>query len=95
MKPHTNIYKNKLTSLIRATKQNYYTDRFKKASSDQKKRSWNVLNEILGRNTKLSVTPDTAVQTKVNNMTKSIELPDKFNSFFASIGKNLSQQIYP
>lgn len=87
-------YKNKLTSLIRDSKANYFTVRLKTASGDQKK-SWKVLNEILGRSNKSSVIPDTAVPTQSDNYIIQDPLSDRLNRYFASVGKNLSQQLGP
>lgn len=50
-----------------------------------------MLNEVLGRNNKISVIPDTVVQNQPSND----NLSNIFNNYFSSVGKNLSQNICP
>lgn len=48
-----------------------------------------MLNEVLGRNNKISVIPDTVVQ----NQPGKDNLSNICNNYFSSVGKNLSQNI--
>lgn len=81
------------------SKRRYYTEYITAYHSDQKK-SWQVLNEILGHKHKNTILPDTKVKGNSKNVentteevTNSDELANKFNDHFVSIGKNLSQKI--
>ncbi|KAI9999669.1 hypothetical protein NQD34_018478 [Periophthalmus magnuspinnatus] len=82
-------YKNKLTKIIRTSKQMYFTVKFNNVLGNQKE-SWKVLNEILSRTQKPSVLPDTVVQNELNGNTN---LSNIFNNYFASVGKQLSKNI--
>ncbi len=99
IKKHIQSIEIKLTQVIRMSKRRYYTEWIKVYQGDQKK-SWQVLNEILCRKHKNTTLPDTKIkrnsknaENTTGNATNNVELANKFNDHFVSIGKNLSQKI--
>ncbi len=85
-------YRNRLTALIRVSKRNYYADKLKEFKHNSKQ-TWNVLNNILGRNNK----PTIASQFKLNNIQVSDPtlIANGFNSYFVNVGSNLAREIPP
>ena len=80
------IYRNKLTHLIRKSKQNHYTELINASKGDSKE-SWKVINNVLNRGHKRTVLPDLA--------NGSIDdLANDLNDYFVSIGENLAQKNY-
>ena len=79
------IFRNKLTHIIRKSKCNYYTGRLNAVQGDSK-RTWAVLNKVLNRGQRSLVLPDTA------NRNLPL-LTDSFNNYFASIGQELANRI--
>lgn len=83
-------YRNKLTQLLRIAKKDYYLHIFNSIKGDIKK-TWNQINNLLGKR-KLTGMPN----VMFNNGTKYetvADIVDEFNSYFASIGSNISQNI--
>ncbi len=81
-------FRNKLTHIIRKSKRDRYTGRINSTQGDSKK-TWQVLNEVLGRGRKGTVLPDTNGNTSkdINDLTNS------FNNHFVSLGENLASKI--
>ena len=79
---------NKLTNIIRKSKRDHYTERLKSTQGDSK-RTWQVLNEVLGRGQKGTILPD----TNGNGSKNVINLTNSFNNHFASLGENLASKI--
>ena len=71
-------------------KKRYYAEKFHHLKNNIKL-TWRLINEILGNN------PNKSISTKFNINDKCItdqqEIANHFNSFFASIGTKISQQI--
>ena len=71
-------------------KKRYYADKFHK-NKNNIKLTWRLINEVLGNN------PNKNVSTKFNINDKCItdqqEIANHINSFFASIGTKITQQI--
>lgn len=89
------IYKNKLTKLIRVSKQNHYTSIIEASRGDQKK-CWKILNKVLNRNKKDSVYPDNKSQTMdPYNPISDDDMANKFNNYFSSIGETITKTINP
>ena len=83
-------YKNKLTTLIRLSKRNYYHNKLNECKYSSKQ-TWNVLNNILGRSTK----PTGSSYFNVDNNTISdpLKIADCFNKYFSNVGPELSRSI--
>ena len=71
-------------------KKKYYAEKFHQLKNNIKL-TWRLINEVLGNN------PNKSISTKFNINDKCItdqqEIANHFNSFFASIGTKISQQI--
>ena len=71
-------------------KKRYYAEKFHQLKNNIKL-TWRLINEVLGNN------PNKSISTKFNLNDKCItdqqEIANHFNSFFASIGTKISQQI--
>jgi len=85
-----NKYKNKLTTIIRAAKINYYKNKFQEVSFNPKL-TWKVINEILNKN-------DDAKVIKLDDKTfdvknEPLNIAIIFNNFFINIGNCLACNI--
>ena len=83
-------YKNKLTSVIRASKKQYYCNLLDVHKHDLKK-TWGVLNDLLGNRRKKPL-PDSFVFNG-SVVSDSQNISDGFNDFFVNIGPNLASKI--
>ncbi len=83
-------YKNKLTTLIRLSKRNYFAMKLNECKYDSKQ-TWNVLNNILGRSAKSSASSYFKVDNNI--ISDSVTIADNFNNYFANIGPELSRSI--
>jgi Reverse transcriptase (RNA-dependent DNA polymerase) len=86
-------YRNKLNSLIRTTKNEFYKNKIEGAGKDYKK-IWTVINEVTGsvKNTKQidnTVIVNEQNEHIHNNETKA----EVFNQFFTNLGNKMSEQI--
>ena len=84
------VYRNKLTSLIRASKKTYFCNLLDMHKSDLKK-TWGVLNDLLGDKRKKKL-PDSFV-INGSNVSDPQQIADGFNDFFSNIGPNLASKI--
>ena len=84
-------YRNKLTSLIRTSKRRYYAEKLEESKFNSK-RTWNVLNDILGRqNGHKQISSSFKINGSPNSDPQTIA--DKFNSYFVNIGPQLAHKI--
>jgi len=83
-------YRNKLTSLIRISKRNYYNKKCNDCGNDAKK-MWSLINGLLSKRAGRKV----AEKIIVNNIevTNEIDIAEEFNKFFASIASELDDSI--
>ena len=83
-------FRNKLTHLIRISSKKYYQNKFNSYKNNIK-RTWQTINDILGKNNK------SAGPAYFSDGTSKISDPkliaSKFNKFFAEIGPKLASQI--
>ena len=98
-KPDSQIIKDRYKSLrnlflsrMRTAERNYYARLIEDASGDQKK-TWRVLNEIIGRNNKKCTFPDKLNNSKNELLTEPKEIADEMNHFFSNIGLTLAKDI--
>lgn len=75
-------YRNQLTSVIRAAKQQYYTQRLSRQAGDTKK-TWQTINNLLGRK---RPTLPTCFDFDGNSVTGNLNLAQHFNDYFSSVG---------
>ncbi|XP_060845463.1 uncharacterized protein LOC132925050 [Rhopalosiphum padi] len=83
-----NKYKNKLTTIIRAAKVNYYKNKFQEVSSNPKL-TWKLINEILDKNNNKN---DDVEVVKLDDV-KKLKIANIFNNFFINIGNSLACNI--
>lgn len=84
-------YNNRLKHLIRNSKRNYYFDKFNSFNGNIKK-TWTCINEILGRNTKKGVLPESFLVNNTACKDKQV-IANHFNKFFTNIGQSLAAKI--
>ena len=84
-------YNNTYTKIIRKAKHKYYNDKFKEFSKDSKK-TWQTINEILGRKKGFNDIPQRFVSND-KILSGSLEIAEGFNEFFVNIGPNLAKSI--
>ena len=84
------VFKNKLTSILRTCKRQYFTDIFQKCKGNMKQ-TWNKINDILG-NKKHNVIPN-EMYTGKNKFSTREQIVEEFNSYFVNIGKKITNSI--
>ena len=88
------LYINKICSLIRLSKKNYYFDYFNDNIANMKK-TWEGINNLLHRKTK-PLKCISAVKDPTNNhsvIRDPSRIPDIFNKYFSSVGDNLASRL--
>ena len=83
---HFNKYRNKLTVVLRLSKQHYYSTLFNNASNNIKK-TWTLINKTLNRSNEKKMD-----QLKINNahISDDHEMAEAFNLHFATVAPNLN-----
>jgi len=76
----------------RAAKKLYFTSKLE-ANANNPKKTWETLNEILGKNKK-SETVEKICKNGVN-VTDPVEIANCFNSFFTAVGQQISDSVPP
>jgi hypothetical protein len=78
--------------VLRGAKRLYFTSKLEENAGNPKK-TWETLNEILGK----SRHTETVDRINVNGIPSSdpVEIANQFNSFFTSIGKEISDRVQP
>jgi hypothetical protein len=85
-------YKTLYLKTVRAAKKLYFTSKLD-ANAGNPKKTWETLNEILGKPKK----NDSVSQININEIPESdpTKIANHFNTFFTSIGKKISNDIPP
>ena len=85
-------YKTLYQRIIRAAKKLHYQRKLEQNASNPKK-TWETLNEILGKQRG----SDTVSQIKINGVPEEniAKIADHFNTFFTSIGQEISDSVPP
>ena len=81
-----------LKKSIREAKKNYYNNLFMKFKCDIKG-TWKTINDILNRTKKKNTFPSFFRDEENNIITDKLQISNKFNTFFATIGSNLAKKI--
>jgi hypothetical protein len=78
--------------VLRAAKKLYFTSKLRENANNPKK-TWETLNEILGKSKK----SESVEKISVNGITTSdpCEIANRFNSFFVSVGQQISNSVPP
>lgn len=90
------VYRNKLCSLIRLSKQKYYTKFFPDSLNNVKK-TWQGINDILSRNPK-NTNPIQFLKDPNNNYSISSDprrIATIINEHFSSVSQNLANKLPP
>ena len=82
--------RNEITKATKRAKKWHYREQLKSDQCNQKK-SWNVIEGILGQDTMGSSITD--LNINVETCTDSLIMADHSNSYFANIGRNLSSSF--
>lgn len=83
-------YKNKLTSIMRRAKKDYYTNLLIDNKSNIK-RMWKVLREVMG--SEVNCCQPLYLTNEQNLEISGGKMADEFNSFFCNVGPNLAKTI--
>ena len=86
------LYNAILKKNIRLTKMNNYAEKFEKYKLDMH-RTWSTITEALNKNEKKDAYPNYFMVDGFKTDSKT-DIASSFNSFFANIGKNLSEKIH-
>lgn len=86
------IYKNKLVSIIRISKKDYYHTLLNKYKSNTKK-TWEVLNSIIKTNRGKVDYPNYFVNDESGIINKVNDIVNTFNEYFVNVGFKLAQEI--
>ena len=84
-------YRDKLNSLIRISKRNYYKKYFTEHLQNTKK-TWTGINELLG-NKRKSLKNNISLCVKNNIVTDQINVANTFNKYFIDVAENLSVNL--
>ena len=84
-------YRNKLNSLIRKSKKEYYYKKFESVK-DNLQKTWKTINNIIGRKKKGTIQTQ-FVGTDGGNISDPQVISDAFNDFFVNIGPKLASTI--
>ena len=87
-------YRNKISTLTRTSKGQFYLNYFNDNLSNMKK-TWEGINNLLNRNKKKPVRINAIKQPTGNIITKNIKtcIPNIINGHFTNIGPNLAKQL--
>ena len=87
-------YSNKLTKIIALAKKSYYSSALNQNKNNQKK-IWEIIRSIIPLKSKSTSSFFDCFNTKkiVNTSTDPKSIPNSFNKFFCTIGKNLADDI--
>ena len=82
-------YRNKVNTIIKAAKENYYKTKITSNSSDPRK-MWDTINTLLGKNKpKLPL----SFNVNGNSITDPYNVATSFNDYFSNIGNTLARNI--
>nr|CAI5865258.1 unnamed protein product [Callosobruchus analis] len=85
-------YRNKITNLIKTSKNNYYSQKFIEAGNNYRK-SWDVINEITNNNNNTKKIDIKAVTFNSNRLSSPMDIANAFNRHFNDIGEQITSQI--
>ena len=85
-------YKNKLISIIRISRKEYYKNKLDH-NKDNIKGIWNILNSIIRDGVKQNSLPKYFKEDDIENYNME-EVADRFNHFFVNVGPDLESKIW-
>ena len=84
-------YRNKLSSCLRYAEKQYYFELIQKYKSNLRK-SWNIIKSIINKN-RSNITQNKFRLSEGTFVTNGVEICDRFNDFFTTIGSSLDKKI--
>ena len=84
-------YRNKITELLRISKQTYYQKYFEE--NKYSKRIWQSIHEIISSRKSKKDNTISIIVVYGDTITAPTEMAESFNYFFTSIGKNLQKKV--
>ena len=84
-------YSNKLTSIKRIAKQNFYAHMIQLNKNDLSKQ-WQLINQILERNNKHKASLAKLINEKNESLTRNVEICNNLNSYFINIGPKMASK---
>ena len=84
-------YKNKLTSILRITAQNYYCSMLEEQKANVKE-TWKILNEVINKCKNKPTYPEYFIKNH-KRISKKEDIANGFNNFFTNVGPNLAKNI--
>ena len=91
LKKNTNIYKNKLTSILRTAEKEYYSKVLTDAKGNIKSK-WKILNSVINTKTNTFKLASHFECNGINIVSKQSNA-DEFNNFFVDVASNLGKMI--
>ena len=85
-------YSNKLTSIKRIAKQNYYTHMIQLNKNDLSKQ-WRLINQILEKNNKQKASTTKLINEKNESLISNVGICNNLNSYFINIGPKMASKI--
>ena len=82
--------RNKVSRLLKKSKQSYFSDKFD-ANKQNPKKSFGVINEALGRQSSRKVVSEVLVDN--NKLTNKGDIANAFNDYFSNIGSRLAENF--
>ena len=83
-------YRNMLTKIIRSAKENYCKSELKQHAGDKKK-TWNILNSMMGKNTQSHLPAMMNFDDKA--LSSNLDIAEEFNKYFCNLPLNLAQNV--
>ena len=87
-------YRGILKNVLRKAKQIYYESKFKENQNNPKK-TWNIISELMGKNTDPSNSPQQLKNDKDETVVDDKNKAEILNKFFSEIGIKLKNAIIP
>ena len=87
-------YRGILKNVLRKAKQIYYESKFKENQNNPKK-TWNIISELMGKNTDPSSSPQQLKNDKDETVVDDKNKAEILNTFFSEIGIKLKNAIIP
>ena len=84
---------NSVTSILRKAKRSYFAQRFSMYKNDIKK-TWKCINDVLGRRN-MNRCNVSSLRESDAIVTDRQKIANIFNSYFSSVGKNISESVGP
>ena len=86
------LYRNKLTHLLRISERKYVRDYLNKYVGDLKK-SWKLVNDLIGRNNKLKHLPKSFETETGSSITEPKAIANYFNQYFSNVAPQLASKL--